>query len=210
MKDTEQRNNVSFLQGALRRQQFISTGLAAFCALLFLLYIGAKGDSRTVLVPTALSQEVTVKGRSLDKAYLEELGLDVAPLVLTVNPRSIGTTRDRLLRITHPATHGEVGQRIDLEAERLRRNNASQVFWPNQVLADPDRQRVAVMGVLSTYINDRKTSDDTRAYVAEFEWSGSRLWLRDFKQAPLNDPFRLKPENAEKPNAEAPKKDPAP
>jgi TraE protein len=66
------------------------------------------------------------------------------------------------------------------------------------VLVDAPHNRVAVFGLLSTYINDKRTSEVPKVYVAEYGFSGAKMWLKQFNEGVLDDPFELKPEAAKK------------
>lgn len=193
MDSNVQATNVSFLTSSLRRQQYANGVLAILCAILIFMYIGAKGDVREILTPTSLSRDISVKGKTMDREYLEEMGVDIAPMILTVNPKTADANKERLMRIAHPSLHAALSNRVALLAERMQRDNAAQVFWPQQVLADPDHNRVAVYGLLTTYVNDKKTSTVDKAYVVGLSWSGNRIWLSQFDEGPLDDPFHLKP-----------------
>jgi conjugal transfer pilus assembly protein TraE len=198
MDTDKQLPNVTNLFATIRRQQYTNAGMALLIAILFVMYVGAKGDKTTLLTPTKLQREVSIKGQHMDAAYLEELGPDTAELFLTVNPKTLAAVKDRLLRIVHPSQYGAMSNRIDVQAARLARENASQVFWPNQVLVDAPHNRVAVFGLLSTYINDKRTSEVPKVYVAEYGFSGAKMWLKQFNEGVLDDPFELKPEAAKK------------
>ena len=76
-------------------------------------------------------------------------------------------------------------------AKRLTEANATTVFWPQQVAPDPDRQRVLLIGRVETYVNGQAVQGAGRtvAYQASFESNGGRMLLKDWVEAPTDDPW---------------------
>lgn len=181
------------LKASLSTQRRISAGLLGLAILLAVNNLRLTGREKTILEPPVRTQSVWVQGEKVSASYLEEMGQFIAHVMLDVTPRSIAVNQQTVLGWTHPAFHGELKNRMSLEEERLKRDNATTVFWPNQVVPDPDRMRVALIGELATYINDRKTSDVPQAWLAEFEFKGGRMLLKDWKETSLDDPLKLKP-----------------
>jgi conjugal transfer pilus assembly protein TraE len=72
--------------------------------------------------------------------------------------------------------------RQEVEAERLKRINASTSFLPQQLVANEKDQTVAVRGRLRTQVNGQDTATDTKAYLAEFQFAGGRVHLKAFKE----------------------------
>ena len=81
-----------------------------------------------------------------------------------------------------PEQHGSLKSRQEVEAERLKRINASTFFLPQQLVANDQDQTVAVRGRLRTQVNGQETATDTKAYLAEFQYVGGRVHLKAFKE----------------------------
>ncbi len=71
-----------------------------------------------------------------------------------------------------------------MEAERLKRINASTVFAPQQLVPSEDAQTVVVRGRLRTLVNGFETANDLEANLVEFSYSGARMHLKTFKELP--------------------------
>jgi len=176
----------------LVRQQLLSAALAVLCLLLAFAVLTKR--TTTILEPPTRAKTVTVVGDRVDGAWLEEMGLWVAHLMLDATPMSIGWQQEQILKWVHPATYGELQQRMTVQAKRMAESNASTIFWPSQVAPDPDGQRVLVMGQLETYVNASKVAghDRTVAYQIAFESKGGRALIKDWKEVPPDDPWLVR------------------
>ena len=179
--------DIQSLTSALRRQQFIGAVLALLALLLAGLALSKQ--TTTILEPPVRSKSIAVTGDRVDGAWLEEMGAWVAHMTLDASPHSIAWQQDQLLRWTHPSTHGQLQQDMAVQAKRLIDTNASTVFWLQQVAPDADRQRVALVGQLDTYVNGVRVDGSSRqvTYMAQFESKGGRMLLKDWKPVPGDD-----------------------
>ena len=66
--------------------------------------------------------------------------------------------------------------------DRLRRLNATTQFSVAQLLPNEEAMNVTLKGRLATFINGARTSDIDKEYVAEFEFKGNRVQIRNFKE----------------------------
>lgn len=165
-------------------------GLLAGCLALaqllsVLVVLNLLGKERTVLVPPSISQPFSVSGSAASAAYLEQMGSFIAWLVLDVTPASIDWKKDTLLSYVEPDQHGVLKARQEVEADRLKRLNASTYFAPQQLVPDEARQQVVVRGRLRTLINGLETANQQSAYRVRFHFIGGRLQLKAFEE--VND-----------------------
>jgi conjugal transfer pilus assembly protein TraE len=72
--------------------------------------------------------------------------------------------------------------RQEIEAERLKRINASTSFLPQQLVPHEGNQTVVIRGRLRTQVNGQDTATETKAYLAEFRYAGGRMHLKAFKE----------------------------
>lgn len=150
-----------------------------------LLVLNLLGNERTVLVPPSISQPFSLGGNTASNAYLEQMGSFIAWLVLDVTPDSIDWKKDTLLTYVEPDLHGALKARQDVEADRLKRLNASTYFAPQQLVPDEARQHVVISGRLRTLINGLETASEHRTYRVRFHFIGGRLQLKAFEE--VND-----------------------
>jgi conjugal transfer pilus assembly protein TraE len=154
--------------------------------------VSIAGSERTVIVPPNIDRTFWVTKEKASREYLEQMGAYVAWLVLDVTPTTVDWKRNLLLNWVSPDRHAELKNRMDLEAERLRSNNASTFFLVQQLVADENRQSVVVTGRLRRQINGVDvTEPETRSYLAQFGFAGGRIHIHSFKEvanAPIGQP----------------------
>lgn len=184
--------DVNDLRGQVKRQQLANLGLVFTCVLLAFGLLTKR--TTTMLEPPSRAQAIGMTGDRMDGAYLIEMGTYIAHLMLDATPTSIKWQQDLVLKWVHPSTYGDLQQRMAVAARRLSEANATTVFWPQQVAPDPDRQRVLLLGHVDTYVNGVKVNGSGRtvAYQASFESKGGRALLKDWLEAPLDDPWLVK------------------
>lgn len=187
MNPTRHLSDIQSLSAALRRQQWLTLSLAA--AILLLVFVALGKTQTVVLEPPTRAKTISMTGDRVDGAWLEEMGSWIGHMMLDASPMSIEQQQAQVLRWTHPLRHGTLQQQMAIAAQRLREANASTVFWLEQVAPDPDRQRVALIGQLETYVNGMRVNGATRtvSYLAEFESKGGRVLLKDWKETPTDD-----------------------
>ena len=178
------------LKRANAQQRMVILGLVALSILLAFKVLAK--DHTVVLEPPSRAQEIGMTGDRVDAGWLEEMGSYIAHLMLDVTPASVGWQQAQILRWTHPDLHGDLQQRMTAQAKRITESNATTSFWPQQVAADPDQQRVIVMGQLDTLVNGTRTSSDTVAYRADFQSKGGRVLLKGWTEVPRDDPWLVK------------------
>lgn len=175
----------SDLKGMRQRNRGLALAVGGLIfALLTSLVIIANliGMERTIVVPPTIEKTFWVTKDRVSKEYLEQMASFIAWLILDVTPATIDWKKDILLNYVDPEQHGSLKSRQEVEAERLKRINASTFFLPQQLVANDQDQTVAVRGRLRTQVNGQETATDTKAYLAEFQYVGGRVHLKAFKE----------------------------
>jgi conjugal transfer pilus assembly protein TraE len=187
MNPDRQLTDIQAVASALRRAQFITFMLGAL-ALVLSLHALTK-QTTVILEPPSRSKTIAVVGEKVDGAWLEEMGAWVAHMILDASPHSIAWQQEQLLKWVHPSTHGQMQQEMAVQAKRLIDTNASTVFWLQQLAPDVERQRVALVGQLDTYVNGVKVhgSSRTMSFLLQFEAKGGRMQIKEWKEVPGDD-----------------------
>ena len=176
MQDLKQMRSTVRLQGA-------ALALMGACLLSSLvLMFNMVGRDRVVVTPPSIDKTFWVSKDRLSSSYLEQMGSFIAYLTLDVSPQSIDWKKAMLLQYVSPDVYGVLQTRQDLEADRLRRLNATTQFSVAQLLPNEEGMNVTLKGRLATFINGARTSDIDKEYVAEFEFKGNRVQIRNFKE----------------------------
>lgn len=187
MNPTRQLTDIQAVASALKRQQAINIGMLVLAVALTLGTLSKQ--TTTILEPPTRSKTIAIVGDRVDGAWLEEMGAWVAHMILDSSPHSIGWQQEQILRWTHPSTHGQLQQEMAVQAKRLIDTNASTIFWLQQTAPDVDRQRIALIGQLDTYVNGVRVSGSSRtvSYLVQFESKGGRMLIKEWKEVPGDD-----------------------
>jgi conjugal transfer pilus assembly protein TraE len=175
------------LKRLIRGQRMALGGLIASVLVALLIIYQILGAQRVVVTPPQVSQPFWVSGARVSSSYLEQMGGYVAWLVLDVTPGTIHWKKDALLSFVEPDDFGALKIRQEVEAERLKKLNASTYFLLQQLEPDEENQHVVLTGRLRTYINGQETSVIPKRYLAQFSYRGGRTHLKTFKEV-SNDP----------------------
>lgn len=149
------------------------------------------GTQRTVVVPPILNKSFWVDESHVSKEYLEQMGLYLAQLELTISPANYKFQTDVLLQYVHPSAFGVLQRDLATQGAQLAHDNSSTVFTPASITADADRNRLAVTGQLATYISDKLVTKVQKTYYLEFVYTDAKLYLKTFTEATNNDPLQI-------------------
>ena len=166
--------------------------LVLFIALTLLLAIALavrSNDVRTVVVPPTVSKTFWVEEGTVAPEYLEQMAVFLAQLVYNVTPASAEYNTRLLLHYAAPSLYGALRQEGEATARRLRADNATTLFGVRAVTHDPKALRVALHGVLSTYINDKRVAEAPKVYLFTFSLSGGRLYVTSIVETSDADPL---------------------
>lgn len=182
--DFERHQNDLRAQRKANRMLGAIVALLALCQLISLGVIASVvGSERTVIVPPSIDRTFWVTRDQASREYLEEMAGFVTWLMLDVSPSTIDWKRNVLLNWVLPDQHAAMKTKMDLEAERLRSNNATTSFLIQQFTADEKEQSVLITGRLRRQINGADVGEpETRAYLAQFKYTGGRVHLQAFKE----------------------------
>jgi conjugal transfer pilus assembly protein TraE len=182
---------------ALRKaNRTLGAGLAVLglCLLVALGIIASLiGAERTVIVPPSIDKSFWVSKDRASREYLEQMAGYVSWLMLDVTPTTVDWKRNVLLNWVAPDQHAAMKTKMDVEADRLRSNNASTSFLIQQLTADEKDQSVLVTGRLRRQINGTDVAEpETRSYLAQFQYTGGRVHIQTFKEIANVQPGQIR------------------
>jgi conjugal transfer pilus assembly protein TraE len=182
--DFERHQNDLRVQRKTNRALGVIVALLSVCQLLSLVVIASiVGSERTVIVPPSIDRTFWVARDKASREYLEEMAGFVAWLVLDVSPSTVDWKRNVLLNWVSPDQYAAMKTKMDLEADRLRSNNASTSFLIQQFATNEKEQSVLITGRLRRQINGADIGEpETRAYLARFKYAGGRVHIETFKE----------------------------
>ena len=178
-------NDLRFLRRSNRTLgiSLVITGIALLFSVFAILNL--IGSERTVIVPPTIEKTFWVSRDKVSGEYLEQMAGYMSWLVLDVSPATIDWKRKSLLTYVAPDDHASMKTKMDLEADRLRTNNATTSFQIQQLTANEKQQSVVATGRLRRLINGSDVGDpEVRSFLIQFKYTGGRVHLQAFKEIP--------------------------
>ena len=151
--------------------------------------LSVAGSERTILVPPEVHQTFWVSGQKVSTEYLQEMAYWYSGLALNVTPHVADYQKNLFLKYAAPSEYGRLQAEFGARTEFIRKNNASTQFSPQSVMPDEAAMKVALTGVLLTWVGDKKASEKQTTYVVGFRYLNGRLHVSEFKETSDQDPF---------------------
>ena len=151
--------------------------------------LGVAGSERTVLVPPEVHKSFWVSGEKVSGDYLQEMAYWYAGLALNITPHVAEYQKDLFLKYAAPSEYGRLQAEFGARTDFIRKNNASTQFSAQSVMPDETAMKVALAGVLMTWVGDKKASEKQTTYVVGFRYRNGRLHVSEFRETSDRDPF---------------------
>ena len=151
--------------------------------------LSVAGSERTILVPPEVHKTFWVSDQKVSTEYLQEMAYWYAGLALNVTPHVAEYQKNLFLKYAAPSEYGRLQAEFGARTEFIRKNNASTQFSPQSVMPDEAAMKVALTGVLLTWVGDKKASEKQTTYVVGFRYLNGRLHVSEFKETSDQDPF---------------------
>lgn len=157
--------------------------VSGLCLMLaFVAIISLIGNEKTVLVPPTIDRQFWVSRDQVSKEYLEEMAGFLTFLILNVSPGDVDWKRKVYLGYVAPDVFADAKAKAEVEADRLRQNNASTTFLIQQLAASERDQSVTVTGRLRRQVSGVEVGEpENRSYQVDFKYAGGRVSVRSFR-----------------------------
>jgi conjugal transfer pilus assembly protein TraE len=149
------------------------------------LFLSAKvfsSNSEVVLVPNSLEKESSVTNGKASASYLEAITRDVVNLMLNVTPSNTEYTSKTILKITHPAFHGQLKKELVSRNKDVIQRRVSTFFSPNSMTITENFDGAVIVGQLSTYLGKEEVLTESKTYVVSYSFDGFRPLVADFHE----------------------------
>lgn len=178
------------VQMLIRQNRFLWLTLGGIVTALVLALLVAwagMGATRTVVTPPKIEKSFWITDNTASGEYIDQMAQWVSYLTLDVTPDNVQYKSDLLLKLAHPEYHGALQQKLRVNAEKIRRDNAATSFDIRTVRAAPDALAAVLTGQLKVLINGTPVKNEIRHYLARFDLDGGKAQLIQFKQVKNDD-----------------------
>jgi conjugal transfer pilus assembly protein TraE len=181
------------IEARLGLKRFVMMGFAVSLAanlLLAIAFVAKDNNHRQTIVPPVISQSFWIDDNSVSPEYLLQMGTYALQLALDNTPQNADYNIKALLKLVAPESYGEIEKTLLANAARLKGNNATTNFAVMSATPDQQRQAVVFNGALSTWIGEKRTSQDARAYLIRFRYSGGKTYIAELRETSVKEPFK--------------------
>lgn len=168
-----------------RRNLWMTMALAMVLANLLLSckVLTTSTQEKTIITPPVLEKAFWVQGEKVAPEYLEMMATFFAGLALSYTKDNIEGQVALFLRYTDPEAHGELATRLNAEADKIKRNNLSSVFYPVEVRVREKSQQIAITGDLVTMVGEQVTGRRRTVFSLRLTYRNGRLFVAEFNEA---------------------------
>jgi conjugal transfer pilus assembly protein TraE len=149
------------------------------------------GEVKTAFLPPEISKPFWISGEDASSDYFEQLGQFINGLSLNVTPETVDQACVQYLAYMLPKDRDRHKKRCDVEAARVKRDGASQMFSIKEINTDAKNRRVVIAGVLTTLVSD-KPFKSNETYLIEFAHANGRFYVSNHEKVDPHDPFAQK------------------
>jgi conjugal transfer pilus assembly protein TraE len=169
--------NLNFL--LFQRNLLVAISLLLGITLILLSSLLFFKSEKVIIVPRVIEKEFWVDSKTVSPTYLEQFGYFLGQLLLNKSSQSAASQRAILLRHADPSYVGMLKQRLMNEEETLQKQNASYVFYPIEVRANPEQLSLLLVGDRQLFVGGKQISSEREGYKLHFSYLGSRLLLKE-------------------------------
>lgn len=149
-------------------------------------------QQRIVIVPPEIRTSFWIEDETVSRNYFLEWGYYIIGLLLNVTPQSIDYQSEVLMRHVAPGYKEQINNRLEVAAERLRKEDLTTFFAVSTVDIKPEQGKVAFTGTLTSYVQGRRISERSTAFAATFQVIRGQLALVNFVETEPNNVFVAK------------------
>jgi type IV conjugative transfer system protein TraE len=179
------KNDFSNKKNDILIQQRNIAVIVAFVSLIiiFLLSVAlVKKDTNTIIVPSSLTNSISISGKRPHDTYLEAFTRDVSYTMLNLNPSNIEYAEKSILSISHSSAYGSIKTQFEDIKQSISSKKFSTAFYPISITPDSETLSVLVEGTLYTYLGQKEVSNKKAIYEVKYNYTAGRLTILGFNE----------------------------
>ena len=116
--------------------------------------------------------------------YLERWALSVLSHAASVTPETVDSSRRVVLQHVDPGFYGKLEEALIVEADRIKKDHSSTIFYPDRARVNTSDLSVEVEGVQKTLVGSTVTSSRKKTWRLTFRYDAGRLFLTSLTDQP--------------------------
>ncbi|MFS7282044.1 type IV conjugative transfer system protein TraE [Serratia proteamaculans] len=148
---------------------------------------------RTQTVPMIFNKPFTTTMNATDWNYIEMATLSFISLRLNVTPENVEAQHAVLLSFTPSEQRPALKKMLDVEAEYIKSNGVSTVFYMEKILTEPNTGDILITGLLKSNTTNGPLADTLKAYRLILPYVNGRSIIREFNEIPYKSVTQVAP-----------------
>lgn len=149
--------------------------------LVWLVFWSCTNQNRTI-VPIEIKQPFTVSNNAVDASYLQQMALFFIAQRLNITPSNIDHSHTNILHHADPRFYHEFVSILGKEKQAVIKQNISSVFYPEEVMPNPQITTVVVKGSLMHWVGGLALVPVKKQYTIKFNYKSGRLKVLSFSE----------------------------
>lgn len=135
---------------------------------------------KTILVPSAITKPMWIKGEAMSPTYVEELGRYFANLLLVYQKETAQAQFNEVLRFVAPEIYPKIKTKLDQDADRISRTQISSIFYLTTIHVK--ETTAFVTGDVKAFVGGALAKSGEKTYQFTFEQTGGGVRITAFKE----------------------------
>mgnify|MGYP003376008162 FL=1 len=102
----------------------------------------------------------------------------------SVTPETVDSSRRVVLQHVDPGFYGKLEEALIVEADRIKKDHSSTIFYPDRARVNTSELSVEVEGVQKTLVGSTVTSSRKKTWRLTFRYDAGRLFLTSLTDQP--------------------------
>ena len=154
-----------------------------------LLAVSNMNRERTVITPPVVRDTFWIDSSDASDQYLQEMATYFVLLTSNVSPSNVEYQNKLFLNYVNPAEQGSLKQSLDKQAQRIKRNNITTMFYITGFKINSEANKVIVMGQMNSLIGDKLVSNKGQAFRVSFKIINGKLYIDEFGMVKPDNPW---------------------
>lgn len=142
-------------------------------------------NTRTVIVPSGLTDMVSVSNSTADEAYLNAMGVYIATLLYSTTPVTVENQYSMLMKLFDTDAYNAFNNALFSAAATHKKNEVTQILKIDKITVEyAPHTRLIIDTSVERYIYSNKSETGTSRHqlIVDFEIRHGRFYITDFKE----------------------------
>jgi len=172
--------SIQDLSDRLRYMRLISIGLLASNVFLIFLVWWSLARQERIIVPVDVKEAFTISGSRVDASYLRQMAIFFSSARLNITSSNVKANHKIVLQYTDQELYNKFVSILSTEEEEIIKQNISAVFYPEEVIPDPQKITVLIKGTMARFVGNVPLPTVKKNYLIKFSYRNGNLKITEF------------------------------